>query len=620
MSHDKIIHILNDIDSELVEECLARELRSPSERTEMKRNHSRRLAVLILAACLVFALGVTAYATGAIQSLISKYWSSFHYVTPDEELRQERPDYAQWLEEQLETQEMMLSIGEQAVQTREDYQIPGLGGGISLLEYYYDGEKIALACQFHRPETQVDFDFQAENYPNIPFQSVEASEYPSYLSLVRNAEELEKIQRMLQKDGSVSFLVWDCYLSDHIYANDSDLGPNHGDPDENGIFTVDPIAMGLGEVVLPENCRNREEVTVSMTYRVATYAFKLEADTIQYARIGLTDYPVRFTIPNLNPASIPEKWSLGELGNLTAGEPLRFSGQLQGKTITLDAVIPQFRELQTIWLQTDTAAFERMGRELLLERFPQIEAELERGETNISLSDEATGNLLLAFDCMVDGMEGYLYFVDVQRDLNGSDLDDPKTTFQPHYLTSIVPDGMAMTGEEAAEAVAELLSDYSCFRFTPWNVRSGYDRQKQQGYYCVCLQPEYQGIPVFGRGAIPHGFYSNQGLFACQGRVMLRESQRMAIQSPVSLEQAVESVVNSIPEIASRDSVRCSAIHLGYLEEARENEVALIPAWIFECSQRDPEGEEDYFEIAVPLETGKLCFLRDGTQILMEQE
>ena len=623
MSHESIIRILNEIDPALVEECIAQRGRHPSERNDMNPSHHssrRRLAVIILAACLVFALGITAYATGAIQSLISKYWSSFNYVTPDDELREDRPDYAQWLDEQLETQAMMLSIGEQAVQTQVDYQIPGLNGaGVTLLEYYYDGEKIALACRFQRREPQVDFSFDSKDYANLPFQTVEADSYPSYRSLVKTPEELQQIEQKLQKDGSVSFLVSDAWISDHVYANDSDLGPCHGDPDENGIFTIDPIAMGLGEVELPEDCRNLPEIEVKLTYRVKTYAFKLEGETIRYAEIGRTDYPIRFTIPNLNPDSIPAKWSMEELGELTAGESLRFSTRIQGKTMTVDAVIPQSQEMQTIWMQTDTASFERMGRELLLERFPQIEAELESGKTHIGLSDETTGNLLLGFDCMVDGMEGYLYFVDVQRDLNGSDLDDPKTTFMPHYLTSIVPEGMTMTGEEAAKAVAELLSDYSCFRFTPWNVRAGYDQQKQQGYYCINLQPEYQGILVYGRGAIPHGFYSNQGLFACQGRIMLRESQRMAIQSPVPLEQAIESVVNNIPEITSYDTVRCSAIHLGYLEEVQETEVVLTPAWVFECSEsKSGEDDTNEFEIAVSLETGKLGFVRNGEQIWVD--
>lgn len=615
MSRKTTVKILNGIDPVLVEQCAL--YSPPSERNGMKKKHSRRLAVIILAACLVVALAVTAYATGAIQSLISRYWSGMHYVTPDDALREERPDYAAWLDTQLETQTMMLGIGEKAVQTEVRYQIPGLpGAGVTLLEYYYDGQIIALGCRFQRPEPQVDFGFHAEDYANLPFQTVEADGYPSYRSLVQAPAVLQAIEERLQKDGDTSFLLYDAYLSDHVYADGEDLGPCHGDPDENGFFTIDPIIMGIGQVELPERCRNLPEISVCLTYRVATYAFKLEGDTVQYANVGRADFPVSFTIPNLDPASIPAKWSLDEMGELAAGETLRFSTELQGKTITVDAVIPQLREAQTIWMQTDTDSFEKLGRELLLERFPQIEADLNSGKTDISVSDEATGNLLLGFHCSADAMAGYLYVVDVQRDLNGSSLDGDGNWFTPHYLTSIIPEGMNVTGEEAAQKVAALLQNDSCFRFTPWNVQAEYDRQKQQGCYRITLRPEYQGLPVYGRRTTSEAFYSNEGLFCCQGMVLLRESQRMAVQDPIPLEQAIESVVNNIPELASYDAVRCSAIRLGYLAEVQETEVVLTPAWVFECSQKRSSGDDtNYFEIAVSLETGKLGYLHNGAQI-----
>lgn len=159
MSKKTITQILSGIEPALVEECAF--YRPPSERNGMKKNKTRRAAVLILAACLAAALGVTAYATGALQSLISKYWGGIVYQTPDEQLREERPDYAQWLDEQRQTQSMMQRIGEEAVQTEETYSIPGLpGAGVTLLEYYYDGEKLSLACQFKSPEEPVDFSAQ----------------------------------------------------------------------------------------------------------------------------------------------------------------------------------------------------------------------------------------------------------------------------------------------------------------------------------------------------------------------------------------------------------------------------------------------------------------------------
>lgn len=609
MSRKNMVTILNQLDPVLVEEC--GQYRPPSERNGMKKIHSRRLGLIILAACLVVALAVTAYATGAIQSLISKYWGSFTYVTPDDALREERPDYAQWLDTQLETQEMMLEIGEKAVQTEIPYQIPGLdGAGVTLLEYYYDGEKIALACRFQRMAHPVDFSFDAQNYPNLPFQTVEADSYLSYRSLVKDPAALGEIEERLQKEGAVSFLVYDAWISDHVYGNGADLGPCHGDPDENGFFTIDPIAMGMGEVTLPEKCRNLPEVSVSLTYRAVAYAFKLEGQTVQCARVGQADYPVSFTVPNLAPDSIPPKWSLEEL---TAGEMLDIAQQIRGTTITIHALAPTENpeECSIIAMKSDPCLWEKLGRELVLERFPQIEAELRSGKTDISLSDETTGNLLLAFNGSPDGRPGWLNYLDVQRDLNGRNLDGDTNWFTPHYLSTTIPDGMEITGEEAAAKLAQLLADCSCFQFTPWNVQAEYDQQKQQGYYRIKLQPEYEGIPVYGTESTTEAFYSNDGLFCCQGLLMLKEHQRTAVPSPITLKQAIEAVVNHIPALTSYDAVRCSEIRLGYLAQTQEEEVVLSPAWVFQCSHTQ-ENFTDYFEIAVLTQTGKIWIPTNG--------
>ena len=253
-------------------------------------------------------------------------------------------------------------------------------------------------------------------------------------------------------------------------------------------------------------------------------------------------------------------------------------------------------------MQADPALWQKMGRELVMERFPQIEGDLSSGKTDISVSDEATGNLLLGFDCSADGSAGYLYYVDVPRDLNGSNLDGDGNWFTSHYLTAAVPDGMNMTAEGAAQKASQLLENYSCFRFSPWNVQAEYDRQKQQGCYRIKLQPEYQVISVYSN---VEAFYSNDGLFLCQGLMMLKETRRAAVQSPIPLEQAIESVVNNIAELTSYDTVQCSAIRLGYLTEQQGEEVVLSPAWVFECTE-PREGFTNYYEIAVLAGNGKI--------------
>lgn len=616
MSRNQIIEILNELDPALVEECA--EYRLPSERNGMKKLNKRRLAAIILAACLVVALAATAYATGAIQSLIGKYWSSYSYTTPDDALREERPDYAAWLDEQRETQAMMLAVGEKAVQTQVDYPIPGLtGAGVTLLEYYYDGEKIALACQFHAPEQPVDFDFDPSAYPNLPFEALKPGGYPDYRSIVKDEASLQAIEERLQKQGRVSFLVYESHMSDGVYAEGENLAPC-GDLDENGIFTVDPIATDLNNGQIPEKCRNLAEITVSLTYRVSVYAYQLEADTVQYAAVGRMDFPVSFTVPNLDPASIPAKWS--PESDFT--ESIDVTQRVRGTSLTIHAPVPavseqQFHSLGNVKMEGDVQLWEKMGRELLVERYPQLEAELSSGNTDIFLSDPEPYRPLLSFSCSVDGWVGRLYYDDYLRDLGGRNLDEAGTHGLPHYLTSIVPDGMDMTGEEAAQTVAELLSNYSCFQFTPWNVQANFDSEKQQGYYYILLQPEYQGIPVYESFA--NAYYSNQGLFASQGLMMLKEAGWEPLSSPLSLEQAVASVVNNIPEASFCDSIQCDIVRLGYVKQEQEGAVTLTPAWVFECSGTQ-SGQEHvhYFNIYVSLETGKLGYIYNMDLVWMD--
>lgn len=615
MSRNQIIEILNELDPALVEECA--EYRLPSERNGMKKLNKRRLAAIILAACLVVALAATAYATGAIQSLIGKYWSSYNYTAPDDALREERPDYAAWLDEQRETQAMMLAVGEKAVQTQVDYPIPGLtGAGVTLLEYYYDGEKIALACQFHAPEQPVDFDFDPSAYPNLPFEALKPGGYPDYHGKVKDEASLQAIEERLQKQGRVSFLVYESHMSDGVYAEGENLAPC-GDLDENGIFTVDPIATDLNNGQIPEKCRNLAEITVSLTYRVSVYAYQLEADTVQYAAVGRMDFPVSFTVPNLDPASIPAKWS--PESDFT--ESIDVTQRVRGTSLTIHAPVPavseqQFHSLGNVKMEGDIQLWEKMGRELLVERYPQLEAELSSGNTDIFLSDPEPYRPLLSFSCSATGV-GQLYFDDYLLEMGGRDLDEAGTHHQPHYITSIIPDGMTMTGEEAGQAVAELMSNYSCFRFTPWNVVAHYDQQTGQGCYLVDLQPEYQGIPVYE--TLSYAYYSNQGLFASQGLVMLKETGWEPLSSSLSLEQAVASVVNSIPEASFCDSIQCDIVRLGYVKQEQEGAVTLTPAWVFECSGTQ-SGQEHvhYFNIYVSLETGKLGYIYNMDLVWMD--
>lgn len=300
MKRDNISKILSGIDPTFVEECVTR----PSERNTMK--HSKRLAVLIAAACLLVALGITAYA--AARSILGDFWGSYgeHLQDPQEQRALGREDYADWLEGEHQMVDKMLDIAGKTTPQNTFVPIqPGSKAGITLLESYYDGEKIAMGCQFRwinlQMPLQYDIDLNDPAYADLGelqprTDLVEFMQYGAGHQV--SQEELQEIALRLKRDGKVTFMTYDSWLSDHVYANGEDLGPCHGDIDENGNFTVDPMIMGIGEVELPESCRNLPEITVTLNYCVQPVLYVLEGDSMSCATAPIQRYPVNITIQN----------------------------------------------------------------------------------------------------------------------------------------------------------------------------------------------------------------------------------------------------------------------------------------------------------------------------------
>ena len=299
MKRDNISKILSGIDPAFVAECS-----QPSERNTMK--HSKRLAVLIAAACLLVALGITAYA--AARSILGDFWGSYgeHLQDPQEQRALGREDYADWLEGEHQMVDKMLDIAGKTTAQNTFVPIqPGSKAGITLLESYYDGEKIAMGCQFQwinlQMPLQYDIDLNDPAYADLDELQprTDLEEFMQYGAGHQvSQEELQEIALRLKRDGKVTFVTYDSWLSDHVYANGEDLGPCHGDIDENGNFTVDPMIMGIGEVELPESCRNLPEITVTLNYCVQPVLYVLEGDSMSCATAPIQRYPVNITIQN----------------------------------------------------------------------------------------------------------------------------------------------------------------------------------------------------------------------------------------------------------------------------------------------------------------------------------
>ena len=265
---------------------------------------TRKILALVLAACLILGLSAAAYATGILPSWITGWVQSIFLEAPTDELRQSRPDYAQWLDEQWETRAALAEMGEKAQPANEEKTPEGLdSGSITLLESCYDGVKFSMACRFAPPQRPMTFAVSlddpqfAELKEPRPDCSASGADWKAY---VRGQADLGQIQQRLEAEGYVGFTTYDFFVSDHVLVNGEDPGFSHTEPEDNdGIFYVDPYYTSVFGSELPESCRNLDHIEVTFTVRCCETHYWLDGDTLRWMNGARTDYPVSFTLDNV---------------------------------------------------------------------------------------------------------------------------------------------------------------------------------------------------------------------------------------------------------------------------------------------------------------------------------
>ena len=265
---------------------------------------TRKILALVLAACLILGLSAAAYATGILPSWITGWVQSIFLEAPTDELRQSRPDYAQWLDEQWETRAALEEMGEKAQPANEEKTPEGLdSGSITLLESCYDGVKFSMACRFAPPQRPMTFAISlddpqfAELKEPQPDCSASGADWKAY---VRGQADFGQIQQRLEAEGHVGFTTYDFIVSDHVLVNGEDPGFSHTEPEDNdGIFYVDPYYTSVFGPELPESCRNLDHIEVTFTIRCCETHYWLDGDTLRWMNGARTDYPVSFTLDNV---------------------------------------------------------------------------------------------------------------------------------------------------------------------------------------------------------------------------------------------------------------------------------------------------------------------------------
>lgn len=271
---------------------------------------------------------------------------------------------------------------------------------------------------------------------------------------------------------------------------------------------------------------------------------------------------------------------------------------VEGKKLTIHTQVelPDPDDLEAVTLVFDEDKLQAMASDLIQEDHPDIREETDG--TNRLWDGEEDGQLTLSLACRDEGFEaGWVYYLDATRDRNGNGMgEDDENAFTYGYMTPHIPTGLALTGQEAGQAMGEFLQGYSCFSYKPWSLRA--QDAATGGYYQAFLEPQYEGLPVKGDGPLMvSACISEEGVFTFQGILALKELRREKVEATVTLEQALDIFRQELPYLsgAHREVVD---IRPGYLARSGyQGEWLLRPAWLFTCA--------DHRTLAISMEDGK---------------
>ncbi len=298
------------------------------------------------------------------------------------------------------------------------------------------------------------------------------------------------------------------------------------------------------------------------------------------------------------------------------------SEKIDGRSLQIDAevVLPDLHTMANIKLGANTEKWNQLAEDWILSKAPGTKSVSSEFQTVWQTEEEGAFHERLSIDS--DNIK--VDYLNEANDINSDMMEKEEISwFVPHYITRECPPLVSISAEEAAKEVSQILAQYSCFTYSPWNIVAfNAEREGDSGAYCVELQPLYNDIPVFDQytpGRNEHvqsakisAWMSAEGLFAFQGNLLLKETGKTDIVRALSLDRAVEKLVEDFPIYAIGESVYVTGICAAYyLQGTTEDETCtLIPGWAFECcDSAEKSSHERQYTCFYDFENGKLHLL-----------
>ncbi|MBQ7736518.1 MAG: DUF4179 domain-containing protein [Oscillospiraceae bacterium] len=270
MNRQLISVALGDIDDEHITAALRYR---PEINDQIQKHHpAKRILVISLAAVMLLAFAITAYAAGWFRSFFAAV--NEEYSVPDPEKYEHAGE-----------------LSNKAPATVDVKTLPDVK--FTLSESFYDGEDLLLAYSLESMQYPVQFGFGPEDDGFDQLWLVGRWYIDAQLEKKVAESDFNRICEELRGKETTGFIVREAYLGDHIRLTDgTDLGPMLN------IYTIDGNMILECQDGLPDAAKNRDQLELVFTVRECLHYYYKDGETLYRNTLNLGEAPVTVTIPN----------------------------------------------------------------------------------------------------------------------------------------------------------------------------------------------------------------------------------------------------------------------------------------------------------------------------------
>ena len=246
----------------------------------------KRIITFALAAALILSLGIVAYATGFV-SAITEMARSLYLPVSNEEMRNERPEAADYFDNWNRQMDELIEMGENSDKVTQSIELEN-GTTITLTENFYDGERLALSYVLNTNEPSVDYSFGPDHEYFILLS--ESTGLLWYQDLPET--QYLEIMAKLKLTGKVGFVIRTVDVGDHVtLADGTNIGPFVGEE-------LDGYTVLVPQNGLPESAKGQDKLDI--VFHIKTYEayIWLEGDKVYSYYPIVEGVPVAFEIIN----------------------------------------------------------------------------------------------------------------------------------------------------------------------------------------------------------------------------------------------------------------------------------------------------------------------------------